>query len=321
MTTLSAAGAANSFDFKGEESAKSHGVSRSVQGDTGSNGFSFMQHSLMRGCQHNSSQHPIHACAHSRLDLCGVGSGVGVGLGACARASCGVFPGVVDDVDDACMDGSALDDIRVVSIFLIQSFTEYHDNSYARLNALQNSRVGRGPHVRGGTKRATTGSLRQVRLSVWKKRSFSQQKSRKVQKEMWTSLLEKQGPLISREVEIVPVCAVMVANPTCPDYSPEPLGPGGIIRNMLGDDRKVWGVVVPWCPPRGESFLFPCRCWRLGQEGVVPHSVVASPWFFVHLFVCVRAGPSNRVAYWRVVLATATRCVEGYRTPDEALVC
>ena len=106
MTTLSAAGAANSFDFKGEESAKSHG----------------MQYSLIRGCQHNSSHHPIHACAHSRLDLCGVGSGVGVGLGACAGASCGVFPGVVDDVDDACMDGSALDDIGVVS----NSFSEFH---------------------------------------------------------------------------------------------------------------------------------------------------------------------------------------------------
>ena len=46
------------------------------------------------------------------------------------------------DVDDACMDGSALDDIRVVSNSFIQSFTEYHDNSCARLNALPNSRVG-----------------------------------------------------------------------------------------------------------------------------------------------------------------------------------
>ena len=91
------------------------------------------------------------------------------------------FPGVVDDVD-ACMYGYALDDIRVVSISLIQSFTEYHDNSCARLTALQNSRVGRGPQVRGGTKRATTGSLRQVRLSAGKKRSFSSSSQEKCMK-------------------------------------------------------------------------------------------------------------------------------------------
>ena len=36
---------------------------------------------------------------HTLLDLCGVGSGVGVGLGVCARVSCGVLPGVADDVD------------------------------------------------------------------------------------------------------------------------------------------------------------------------------------------------------------------------------
>ena len=96
---------------------------------------------------------------------------LGLGWGACASASCGVFPGVVDHVDDACMDGYALDDTRVVSNSLIQSFTEYHDNSCARLMALQNSRVGRGPQVRGGTKRATTGSLRQEAF-CWKKTFF-----------------------------------------------------------------------------------------------------------------------------------------------------
>ena len=89
-------------------------------------------------------------------------------------------------------------------------------------------------HVWGGTKRATTGSLRQVRLSAGKKRYFSQQQSRKLHEEMWASLLEKQGPLIFREVDILPGCAVMVACPSCPDHSPEPPGPGRIIGNMLG---------------------------------------------------------------------------------------
>ena len=31
-----------------------------------------------------------------------------------------------------------------------------------------------------------------------------------------------------------------------------------------GENSSVWGVVVPWCPPRGEYFLFPCRSRRLG---------------------------------------------------------
>ena len=42
------------------------------------------------------------------------------------------------------------------------------------------------------------------------------------------------GPRIFREVEIIPGCAVRVACPSCPDYSPEPPGPGRVIRNMLG---------------------------------------------------------------------------------------
>ena len=175
--------------------------------------------------------------------------------------SCGFLPGVADDVD-ACMDGAAFDGIRVAPNSLIQSFTEYHDKSCARLTALQNSRVGRGPQGRRGTKRATTGSLRQVRLSAGKKRSFSQQQSRKLHEEMWASLLEKQGPLIFRKEEIVSGCAVLVACPSCPDHSPEPPGPGRIIRNMLGwsqvgGNRKVWGMGVSGSPPRGESFFFP----------------------------------------------------------------
>ena len=99
-----------------------------------------------------------------------------------------VLLGVADDVD-ACMDGPAFDGTRVAPGSLVQSFTEYHDNSCARLTALQNSRVGCGPQGRRGTKRATTGSLRQVRLSAGKRRSFTQQQSRKLRGEMWASYL------------------------------------------------------------------------------------------------------------------------------------
>ena len=52
--------------------------------------------------------------------------------------------------------------------------------------------------------------------------------------EMWAGLPINLGPRIFREVEIVPGCAVRVACPSCPDYYPEPPGPGIVIRNMLG---------------------------------------------------------------------------------------
>ena len=48
----------------------------------------------------------------------------------------------------------------------------------------------------------------------------------KLHVETWEGLLRNQGPKIFREVEIVPVCAVKVACPSCPDYSPEPPGTG-----------------------------------------------------------------------------------------------
>ena len=129
--------------------------------------------SSIRGSDSDSSHHPIHACAHSRLDSCGVGSGVGFGVGfgvgAGAVVSCVVSSGAVDDVDDACMDGSVSDVIHTVSGFGNSGLPEYHDSSCARLNALPNSRVERGHHVRGGIKRPSTGSLCKVRLSAWKK--------------------------------------------------------------------------------------------------------------------------------------------------------
>ena len=97
-----------------------------------------------------------------------MGSGVGAGAGAGAVGSCVVSSGVVDDVDDACMDGSAPDVIRPGSNSVIQSVSEYH-SSCARLNALQNSHLECGRHVHGGMKRSSTGSLCKVRLSAGKK--------------------------------------------------------------------------------------------------------------------------------------------------------
>ena len=113
-------------------------------------------------------------------------------VGVCAGGRRVVSSFVVDDVDDACMDGSVPDVIRPGSNSVIQSFSEYR----ARLNALQNSRLERGRHVHGGIKLSSTGSLCKVRLSTGKKRPFSQQQSGKVHDEMWASLLKNQGPRI-----------------------------------------------------------------------------------------------------------------------------
>ena len=61
-----------------------------------------------------------------------------------------------------------------------------------------------------------------------------QQAPGRLHDETWEGLLTNQGPRISRVVEIIPGCAVRVACPSCPDYSPEPPGTGRVIRNMLG---------------------------------------------------------------------------------------
>ena len=75
--------------------------------------------------------------------------------------------------------------------------------------------------------------------------AHTQQTPLKMHEETWAGLLRNQGPKIFREVEIVPGRAVVVACPSCPDYSPEPPGRGRIIRNMLGlvtVGRKQFGL-------------------------------------------------------------------------------
>ena len=108
------------------------------------------------------------------------------------------------------MDGTAHDGIHVAYNSLIQSFTECHDNSCARLTALQNSRVGRGPQVLGRNKACFCGFLASGQAVCWEKSVLFPSSSQvKLNEEMWASiLLNKQGPRISREVEIVPGCAV-----------------------------------------------------------------------------------------------------------------
>ena len=86
----------------------------------------------------------------------------------------------------------------------------------------------------GGTKSLSTCTRTGVRRLAVEKLASPQQASLKLHEEMWAGLPMNLGPRIFREVEIVLRCAVRVACPSCPDYYPEPPGPGIVIRNMLG---------------------------------------------------------------------------------------
>ena len=100
--------------------------------------------------------------------------------------------------------------------------------------------------VRGGTKASSMSTRIGVRCPAVEKLASPQQAPGSLHGEVWASILQKQGPQISREFEIVPGCVVTVACPSCPDHSPEPPGPGRIMR-MLGwtqlektDESGVW---------------------------------------------------------------------------------
>ena len=108
-----------------------------------------------------------------------------------------------------------------------------HENSWSALGQ-RNSCNLHAAGVLGGTKASSTSTRIAVRCHAVEKLASPQQAPGSLHGERWASILQKQGPKIFREVDIVPGCAVSVACPSCPDHSLEPPGPGRIIRNMLG---------------------------------------------------------------------------------------
>ena len=185
------------------------------------------------------------------------GSGAAAGFGQQARyerAEAG-----------SCLDSDALLSVRVEnpSARVARVNTALHPNSYSTparslhdvhvarcvqksMNSLGDGVVReRGFCVPGGTKSLSMCTRTGVRRPAVEKLASPQQAPLKLHEEMWAGLLKNQGLKISQEVEIVPGCAVRVACPSCPDYYPEPPGPGIVIRNMLGwslsEKTESWG--------------------------------------------------------------------------------
>ena len=142
--------------------------------------------------------------------------------------------------------------------------------------------------VPGETKLLSTSTRRGVRCSAVDESAHPQQTPSKLHDETWAGLLRNQGPKIFREVEIVPGCAVAVACPSCPDHSPEPLGPGRIIRNMLSwtleEKRDQSGYGCSGVPSKGRIFFLPLAQLETGKGRgrttqrwrfpVIPHALV-----------------------------------------------
>ena len=216
-------------DFEG------HGQAASVLGDTGS-AFSCTDF-LIRDLFASSSAHPIHACAHSRLDLFGVGFGVG-GVGVACPSLLSPFCGsCVDGVDDACLDGSNS---------LIQG-SECHASACACSDALQNSRQVRGHCLRGGTKCSSLGSGAKVWLSDEIKGSLSHQKPESLHVETWAGSQECPLQEGFQDREFSAGYASVSSPFCCSDLASVLPGPGSEIRKQLGwmqmektDRSGVW---------------------------------------------------------------------------------
>ena len=181
--------------------------------------------------------HTIHVHAPSRLASASVGTGVGDGVGVSDGVGGIWSSGGVNLRANAWLVGTLHDVIHSVPACAnsrTQGFTEYHDDSCARLNALLDARVERGHCGREGTKLSSTGALCKARRPAEKKPAFSQQESGKLHVETWAGCKERLSLKISQAKETQMRCAVSVFLPRPSFSTPALPGPGSDIRRMMG---------------------------------------------------------------------------------------
>ena len=207
-----------------------------------------------------------------------------------------------------------------------------HDNSSVHVNSCgalghKNSCHAHAAEVRRGTKALSMSTRLGVRRPAVEELASPQQAPGSLHEEVWASILENQGPKIFREVEIIPECVASVACPACPDYSPEPPGPGRIIRNMIG-----WSLE--------EKNEVGCGVWlfrgALQGKNLFSSLDVIGDWKRKGTYHTAWALPCDSscacsYSYGQgpaIGPHTGRRCWpllegvwEGHRTPNEALVC
>ena len=109
----------------------------------------------------------------------------------------------------------------------IRGHTECHGSSCSQIGSSPNSRVVRGPGLRGGTKV-------QVRQGAGERPAFAQQLSGRVHVGTWAGADNCLNLRISQEKEIMARCAVSGFSPRTPIVTPVLPGPGSDIRMKMG---------------------------------------------------------------------------------------
>ena len=205
-----------------------------------------------------------------------------------------------------------------------------HDNSSGlHVNSCghKNSCHVHAAEVRRGTKALSTSTRLGVRCLAVEELASPQQAPGSLHGEVWASILQNQGPKTFREVEIIPGCAATVACPSCPDHSPEPPGPGRIIRNMLGwslmEKNEVGsGVWVFRGALQGKNLFSSLavagdrvRKGSYHTAWAVPcNSSCSCSYAYGH---SPAIGPHTGERCWPLLAGV----LEGYCTPDAALMC
>ena len=156
-----------------------------------------------------------------------------------------------------------------------------HENSWCALER-RNSCSLHGAGVQGGTKAPSKSTRVGVRCSAAENLASPQETPSKLHVEVWEDLLRNQGLRFSQEEEIVSGFAVSGARPSCLDDSPEPPGPGRIIRNMLGwsqfpSAQQETGLGKDRTTQRGRSLVIPRVLvrTRTGEASLLGHRLVS----------------------------------------------